>query len=313
MRKRIHIIIPCHNESENVPQVIRQIDQYMGGLGYDYEFTLIDDGSTDPTFEQIMALSKARENVTAIKLSRKFGKEAALKSGIDVCDADAAILIDADLQHPPYLIPSLISEWERGAHIVDAIKIRRQKESFLRRSMAVLFYKIINGLTHMDFSGASDYKLLDRKAIDILKTLNEKDRFLRGLTNWIGLQHCRIEFRVEERKSGESKWSWTNLFRLSSDALISYTSKPLYIVMILGIGTLLFSVVLGAQTLYNKIYGNAVSGFTTVILIILITASFIMMSLGIIGLYLSKVYDEVKDRPVYIVEQYKKSNQAKAS
>lgn len=311
MRKRVNIVIPCHNESENILQVVRKIDQYIGGLGYDYEFTLVDDGSTDPTFEKIVALSKEREDVNAIKLSRNFGKEAALKSGIDFCDADAAILIDADLQHPPHLIPSLISEWERGAHIVDAIKIRRQKESFLKRSVTFLFYKIINRLTNMDFSGASDYKLLDRKAIDILKTLNEKDRFLRGLTNWIGLQHCKIEFKVEERKLGESKWNWSNLLRLSSDAILSYTSKPLYIVMILGMGTLIFSMILGAQTLYNKIYGNAVSGFTTVILIILITASFIMMSLGIIGLYLSKIYDEVKDRPIYVVEQFKKSNPTK--
>jgi glycosyltransferase involved in cell wall biosynthesis len=307
MAKKIDILIPCYNESNNILQLVHQIDHHIKGLGYDYELTFIDDGSTDSTYEIINDLSKKRENIHGIRLSRNFGKEAAMKSGIDFCDADAAILMDADLQHPPFLIPRLISEWERGAQIVDAVKITRQKENVFKKYLTLLFYKIISRLTKMDLSGSSDYKLIDRKVINILKTLNERDRFFRGLTHWVGLQHCKIDFKVEERKTGTSKWNSSKLLRLSSDAILSYTSKPLYAVVLLGIGTLVFSVILGAQTLYNKIYGNAVSGFTTVILIILITASFIMMSLGMIGLYLSKIYDEIKGRPIYIVEKSTKS------
>ena len=204
------------------------------------------------------------------------------------------------------MIPSLIYEWEKsGANIVDAVKISRQKESILNKIFSSAFYKIMKILTNINFSGSSDYKLIDRKAIKILNSLDEKNRFFRGLTNWVGLQHCKIEFRVEDRKSGKSKWGWIKLVQLSLDAITSYSSKPLHIVTVFGLFTLGFSSILGAQTLYNKIYGHAVSGFTTVILIILILSSIIMLSIGILGLYLSKIFDEVKTRPVYIIEDQK--------
>jgi dolichol-phosphate mannosyltransferase len=230
-----------------------------------------------------------------------------LRAGLELCEADAAIIIDGDLQHPPHLIPSLISEWERGANVVDAVKIERQKENFIHRYLSIAFYNLMNNLTNMDFAGASDYKLIDRKAIDLLKACNEKNRFFRGLTNWIGLRHCKIEFRVEDRKSGKSKWGLMKLVKLSFDAITSYTSKPLHIVTILGIFTLLFSIILSVQTLYNKIQGHAVSGFTTVILITLIMSSIIMICMGIFGMYISRIYDEVKNRPIFIIEKYRKS------
>ena len=201
----------------------------------------------------------------------------------------------------------MISEWERGANIVDAVKIQRQKENILIKYLSITFYRLMNSLTNMDFAGSSDYKLIDRKAMDLLKTLNEKNRFFRGLTNWIGLQHCKIEFKVEDRKAGKSKWGIIKLIGLSLDAITSYTSKPLHIVTFLGLFTLLFSVILGLQTLYNKISGHAVSGFTTVILITLFLSSIIMFSMGILGMYLSRIYDEVKNRPIFVVEKYSKS------
>ncbi len=313
MNKKIDIIIPCCNEAENITYIITEIDRYIKNLNYKYEITFIDDGSTDGTYNKILESAGAREDIRVIKLSRNFGKESALRAGIELCDADAAIIIDGDLQHPPYLIPSLIAEWERGANVVDAVKIRRQKENILIKYLSISFYNLMNSLTNMDFAGSSDYKLIDRKAIELLKTLNEKNRFFRGLTNWIGLQHCKIEFKVEDRKSGKSKWGLTKLIRLSLDAITSYTSKPLHIVTFLGLFTLLFSIVLGLQTLYMKIYGHAVSGFTTVILIVLLLSSIIMISIGILGMYLSRIYDEVKNRPIFIIEEYRKAGETKES
>jgi dolichol-phosphate mannosyltransferase len=310
MKKKIDIIIPCCNEAENIDLIINEIDRFIKNLNYNYEFTFIDDGSTDDTYNKIAESAKKRKDINVIKLSRNFGKESALRAGIELCDADAAIILDGDLQHPPHLIPSLISEWERGANIVDAVKIQRQKENIFIRYFSKTFYNLMNNLTNMDFAGASDYKLIDRKAIDLLKALNEKNRFFRGLTNWIGLQHCKIEFKVEDRKSGKSKWGLMQLVRLAFDAITSYTSKPLHIVTFLGFFTLLFSIILGLQTLYNKINGHAVSGFTTVILITLILSSIIMISMGIFGMYLSRIYDEVKNRPIFIIEKHKKSGES---
>jgi polyisoprenyl-phosphate glycosyltransferase len=306
MNKKIDIIIPCYNEAENIDYIIAEIDSHIKNLNYEFEFTFIDDGSTDETYKKIMESAHKRNNINAIKLSRNFGKESAMRAGIELCDADAAIIIDSDLQHPPHLIPNLILEWEQGANIVDAVKKQRQKENILIKYVSIAFYHLMNNLTNMDFSGSSDYKLIDRKAIDLLKTLNEKNRLFRGLTNWIGLQHCKIEFKVEDRKAGKSKWNLLQLARLALDTITSYTARPLHIVTFLGCFTLLFSIFLGLQTLYNKIYGHAVSGFTTVILLLLVLSSIIMISMGILGMYLSKIYDEVKNRPIFIIEKCKK-------
>jgi len=313
MNKKIDIIIPCYNEAENINFIIEEIDKFIKNLYYDYEVTFIDDGSTDNTYNEIAEFARKRKDINVLKLSRNFGKEAAMRAGIELCDADAAIIIDGDLQHPPDLIPSLISAWEGGANIVDAVKIQRQKENILIRFMSIAFYKFMHSMTNMDFAGSSDYKLIDRKAIDLLKTLNEKNRFFRGLTNWIGLQHCKIEFKVENRKSGKSKWSLVQLIKLSMDAAAAYTSKPLHIVTALGLFTLLFSIILGFQTLYNKILGNAVSGFTTVILVTLFLLSIVMISLGILGIYMSKIYDEVKNRPIFIIEKCTKNEERRES
>jgi dolichol-phosphate mannosyltransferase len=306
MNKAISIIIPCYNEERNIPHIVNEIDKNIEKLKYDYEFIFVDDGSTDNTYKTIMELSN-RNDISVIKLSRNFGKEAAITVGLKHCNSDAAIIMDSDLQHPPNLMQAVIYEWEKGADIVDAVKIQRRKENIIKEIMSLAFNKIISLLTGMDFGGSSDYKLLDRKAINILNSINEKNRFFRGLTNWIGLQHSKIEFRVESRRFGKTKWNTFKLFRLSVDAMTSHTSKPLQIVTILGVFTLLFSIILGLQTLYNRFFGGAVTGFTTVILIVLILSSLIMISMGIMGVYLAKIYNEVKDRPLYVIDSLQTS------
>jgi len=306
--KKIQIIIPCYNEKHNIKEIISALEKYLLPLSYSYDFVFIDDGSYDGTYERISEIAEARDDISVIKFSRNFGKEAAIVAGLRSCNGSAAIIIDSDLQHPPDLIPAMIEEWEKGAQIVDAVKERRQKENLILRCMSIMFNGLMSFLTGMDFKGASDYKLLDSSAIKVLNAIEEKNRFFRGLTNWIGLRHSRIKYQVRERKIGDSKWNWFKLFQLSIDAITSYSSKPLQIVTMLGALTMVFSVILGVQTLYNKIFGEAVSGFTTVILVVLIFSSIIMISIGILGIYMSKLYHEVKNRPLYVVEAPKNKN-----
>jgi glycosyltransferase involved in cell wall biosynthesis len=301
--KTIDIIIPCFNEGPNILPLVNEINRNTANSKYTFKFIFIDDGSADDTYLELRKISELREDVSLIKLSRNFGKEAALVAGLSRSHSDAAIIIDGDLQHPPCLIPAMIAEWEKGACIVDATKIVRSEGKVFRTLGSSIFNGIFSGLTGIDFAGSCDYKLLDKKAIDILNNINEKTRFFRGLTNWIGLPHTKVEFKVEHRNAGRTKWGLFNLFRLSIDAVASHSQKPLQIITVLGVFTLLFSLILGAQTLYNKFVGNAVSGFTTVILIVLILASFIMIGIGILGVYLSKIYEEIKGRPIYIIEE----------
>lgn len=302
--RTIDIVIPCYNEELNILSLVNRIDANVSTTDYIHTFIFIDDGSTDNTCSRIKDLSESRENICLIKLSRNFGKEAAIAAGLKQCTSDAAIIIDADLQHPPNLIPDMIGEWEKGAHIVDAVKTSRRKEKPLRRMASSIFNKIFSRLTGLDFAGASDFKLLDKKAIAILNNIEEKTRFFRGLTHWIGLNHVTVEFKVEDRNAGTTKWNTLDLFRLSIDAVTSHSQKPLQIISFLGLFTLLFSLLLGVQTLYNKLSGNAFSGFTTVIIVMLILASIIMIGIGLLGTYLSKIYDEVKGRPICIIEGY---------
>ena len=301
--KKIDLIIPCYNEEDNIPSLIAEVSKYTNNLSYSFGFMFIDDGSNDNTYDTVCSLSKKARNISIIKFSKNFGKESAIVAALNFCEADAAIIIDADLQHPPTLIPALIAEWENGADIVDAVKKERQKGYILNTMMSVSFNWLMTILTDMDFANASDYKLLDRKAINILNSMSEKTRFFRGLTNWIGFNHSKIEFNVESRRRGQSKWNRFKLFQLSLDAITSYSSKPLHIVTILGICTFGFSFILGVQTLYNKFFGHAVTGFTTVILIILLSSSIIMISIGILGLYLSKIFKEVKNRPIFVIDK----------
>jgi len=299
---KIQFIIPCHNEKSNIKKLYECLLQSVDKLKYDFEFVFIDDGSDDDSCQAMLDIQSLRIPISIIKLSRNYGKESALKAGIDFVDADAAIILDADMQHPVDLIPAMIREWKNGSIVVDGIKINRGKETYLNKLCSNLFYKVFSFITGFEFRGASDFKLIDRKAIDLLKNIDEVNRFYRGLTNWIGFKHSKVAFVVEERVNGKSKWSFVKLFHLAIDALTSFSSKPLQMVTIMGSFTLIFSIILGMYSLYQRFFGYTVSGFTTVILVIILIASIIMISLGIIGIYIGKIYNEVKRRPNYVVD-----------
>lgn len=268
------------------------------------EVIVVDDGSRDETFERVKELSLKDGRIKGVRFTRNFGKEAALLAGLRVAAGEAVVTIDADLQHPPALIPQMIEEWRNGAMVVDAIKRSRESDGFVTRLRAGLFNSLLSKLGGINLRHASDFKLLDRLVVDaIARELPERQRFYRGLADWVGYPHASIPFDVEARAEGEGKWSLWKLVQLATTAIVSFTSAPLQIVTVLGILTLGLGVVVGADTLISWFQGRAVSGFATTIITLLIVGSFIMISLGIIGEYIAKIYDEIKARPAYLVER----------
>ncbi len=303
--KKISIILPIFNEGENIKDLIFKIkEDVKKNSDITYEIILIDDGSKDNSWELIKSLAKEDKNIKAIKFSRNFGKEYAIMAGLEHSKGDAVIVMDADGQHPPELITEMIKIWENeGTEIVEGVKKEREREGILKRMGAYFFYKILKILSGFDLEGKSDFKLLDRKVVDYLLNLKERSLFFRGVTEWLGFKKNQIPFIPLERKQGKTKWSFIKILRYAIDNITSFSSTPLHFVTIAGLIFLFFSIFLGIQTLFMKFTGKAVSGFTTVILLLLIIGSLLMISLGIIGEYIAKIYEEIKARPRYIVEE----------
>ena len=298
----LSIIIPCYQEGNHLSFVLEEIVKYVEPMQISYELVIVDDGSQDRTWEVIQELSSIYTTLIALRLSRNFGKESALCAGLEIARGQAAIIIDGDLQHPPNLIPEMVSIWKKlGVELVEAIKISRGKESLLNKFGSKLFYKLLNNSSSYNLRGASDYKLLDRKIIDAWLKMGERNLFFRGMVAWLGFRKYTIPFETQERIAGKSGWSIPKLIRLAITGITAFSSLPLQIITFFGFVFLGFALVLGIQTLYLKIFGQAFSGFTTVIILLLIIGSLLMISLGIIGEYIARVYEEVKGRPRYVV------------
>jgi len=242
--------------------------------------------------------------IRALKLSRNFGKESAICAGLERASGKAVIVMDGDLQHPPELIPKMVALWQDGkADIVDAIKVDRGDELYINKIGAGFFYAALKKFSGYDLTNLTDYKLMDAQVVAAWLKMGERNLFFRGMSAWIGFRHAQIPFEVQKRGSGRSTMSIPRLIRLAVTAVTSFSSIPLHLVTVLGGIFLIFALIMGVQTLYMKFSGIAVSGFTTVILLQLIIGSLLMMTLGIIGEYIARVYDEVKRRPRYIIEQ----------
>lgn len=303
MQKRISIVVPVYNEGAHIRKSMAYVGKICDEAGILYELVLIDDGSKDDSWNEICSMAKEDERITAVRLSRNFGKEPALCAGLDMASGDAVIVMDADLQHPPEKIPEMVHLWEEGAEVVEGVKSSRGREKRSYRFCAKLFYGMINKATGIEFDNASDFKLLDRKVVEAMKQMPERMTFFRGMSAWVGFERKTFEFEVAERVDGASKWSLRRLITLAVTAVTSYTSAPLHCITVLGFIMFLGAIVLGIQTLYMKLAGYAQDGFTTVILLLLLIGSMIMISLGIIGLYLMKMYHEIKGRPRYLTSR----------
>jgi len=297
----LSIIIPSYNEEANIANTAKRLGNILKEANIPYELLFVSDGSRDNTFAEIEKAAQIDPCVKGYEFSRNFGKEAAIFAGLKCATGNCAVVIDCDLQHPPEMIPEMFQLWKAGYDVVEGIKSSRGTESFLHRAFANTFYGIMSKLMKINMNDTSDYKLLDRRVVDVLLDLKESNTFFRALSFWAGFKSTSVTYEVQERTAGESKWSFMSLLKYAVMNTTSFTTAPLQVITFLGILSIVASFVIGAQTLVRYFMGNAVEGFTTVILLVLVIGGFIMLSLGIIGHYLSRIYDEVKGRPRYII------------
>lgn len=299
----LSVILPSYNEEKMIAKATARMAEILQPEKIDYELLFIDDGSRDGTWAQINEAAEKDSHVVGVHFSRNFGKEAAMFAGLEQAKGDCCVVIDCDLQHPPEKIVEMYRLWEQGYEVVEGIKEDRGEESGLHKFAANSFYGLISKATGMDMSSSSDFKLLDRKVVDTLNSLPERNVFFRALSFWVGYKKTSVSYCVQERTEGVSKWSTKSLIKYALTNISSFSSAPLHIVTVLGFIMLAVSVVLGIIALVQKISGVALGGFTTVILLLLFSASVIMISLGIIGYYIARIYDEIKGRPRYIISR----------
>ena len=302
-KQLLSIILPAYNEQDNIVHTFTVISSLLSAKSIPFEILFVDDGSYDLTYQQIQTLSTEHPEVKGISFSRNFGKESAIFAGLEAASGDCCLIMDCDLQHPAEIITEMYRLWQDGYEVVEGIKTSRGKESKLHTLCAGTFYRIISKATGVDMSKASDFKLLDRKAVDALLAMPERAPFFRALSSWIGFKTVSVPFAVQERTAGTSKWSVWKLIKYAIQNITSFSGAPLQFVTLLGWIMFVASIALGIQSLYRYFTGTALEGFTTVILLQLIIGSVLMISLGIIGHYISRIYDEIKARPRYLINK----------
>lgn len=297
----LSIVIPAYNEEKMILKTTEVVSGIMEREKIPFELVFVNDGSKDQTWEMIEKAAEKNTHVTGIRFSRNFGKESAIFAGLANAEGDCIAVMDCDLQHPPKTLVEMYRLWEQGYEVIEGVKRSRGKESILHRASAGMFYKIMSKAVQIDMSRASDFKLMDRKAVEALLSMPERNAFFRALSSWVGYRTTSVEFDVQERTEGESKWSTWSLIKYAVRNIVGFSSAPLQMITVAGVLTLLLAVVLGIQSLVKYFCGHALEGFTTVILLLLIIGSLIMLSLGVIGIYIAKIYEEVKGRPRYFI------------
>jgi dolichol-phosphate mannosyltransferase len=299
---RLSLIVPAFQEGATIVASLNVIRTAAAETGLPFQLIVVDDGSTDRTWEELQRGRSAMPELLAVRLSRNFGKEGAISAGLDHATGDACIILDADLQHPPSLIPQMVRLWQSdGWDVVEGVKSNRGKESISHRLITRTFYRVAGWMTGYNLQDASDFKLMDRRVVEEWRRFGERITFFRGLIAWLGFKRTQILFEVPPRQGGRSRWSQTGLMSLAVHAVTSFSAVPLQIVTVLGLAMLVIATALGFQALRLWYSGTAMPGVTTVILLQLIIGGFLMISLGVIGTYISRIYDEVKGRPRYVV------------
>lgn len=297
----LSIVLPAYNEETNIANTVKVLSGLLEEKGIEYELIFISDGSKDGTFAEIAKASRENPRIKGAEFSRNFGKEAGIFAGLELALGDAVIVMDCDLQHPPQVIPEMWELWKGGVEVVEGVKTSRGKESLGYKLSAGIFYKVMSKIIGMDMNASSDFKLLDRKVVNVLLGLPERNTFFRALSFWTGFRTEAVQYEVQERQFGESKWSFWSLMKYAITNATSFSTLPLQMVTVVGIVFILFSAALAVQTLARFLTGTAVEGFTTVILLLLIVGGLLMLSLGVIGHYIARIYEEVKGRPKYII------------
>ena len=299
----LSVVIPAFNEQEMVPAAAGQIDGILSRAGIPHELIFIDDGSRDATWAEIRAESEHRDTVRGVHFSRNFRKEAAIFAGLQAADGDCVAVIDCDLQHPPEKLVEMYRLWEQGVEVVEGVKTDRGEESLAHRVAAKTFYRLISEATHIDMTRASDFKLLDRKAVNVILTMREKRAFFRALSSWIGFRTAEVPYEVRERAAGESKWSTWLLIKYALSNITAFTSLPLHLITGCGAASFLAALIVGIVSIVRLAMGRVVTGLTGAVILLLFLSGLIMVGLGIIGYYLGNIYMEIQDRPRFIVSE----------
>ncbi len=308
----VSIVIPVLNEAANLEQLVNRLRPVLDGLGsndagnMNWELVFVDDGSIDDSLATLRNLNEKDSRIKAIALSRNFGKEIALAAGLRYAAGDAVILMDADLQHPPEVLPRFVERWRDGYHVVYGQRLDRKTDSLLRRMVSIAFYRIFNALVKTDIpAGAGDFRLLDRKAVNAMNRMKETSRFNKGLYSWIGFKSIGVPYTVAEREGGGgSRWNVRRLAHFALDGLTSFSTLPLRISTLLGLAVSAIAFIYALMIiLETMIYGVAVPGFPSIMISVMFFAGVQLIFLGIIGEYLGRVYEEVKARPLFLVEE----------
>lgn len=304
MKKRISIVIPVCNEEANVQTITDALRSVFSDLPYEYAINFVDDGSTDGTITELKRLASEHNNIFYISLARNFGHQNALKAGLDLVDADAVIMMDGDMQHPPDLIPEMIEQWKAGNDIVYTIRKDHKEMPLMKRKTSNMFYNLINNLSDIELEqGTADFRLMDRRAVEIFRTFKETDLFMRGLVKWMGFRQLGIEYDPAQRTQGKSKYTLKKMVRFALQGITSFSTRPLYIATYLGFIFSLLSLLYIPYIAYSYYVDRAINGWASIIATIAFFGGLQLMILGIIGMYLGKLFMQSKQRPHYIVRE----------
>jgi len=300
--KKISIIIPVFNEQDNVEELHRRLVQSMNQSGYEYEIIFADDGSTDQTYEHLEKLHAADGRVKFLSLSRNFGHQAAILAGLDAATGQAVIMMDGDLQHPPEQLPDMLRKWEQGYEIVSMVREKTPDAGFFKNFTASVFYFIINLIGNVKIEkNAADFRLIDIKVAQTLRDMRERSRFLRGLIGWVGFKKVSLPYTAGERFGGQRKYSFRKMLLFALDAVVSFSAFPLRLSAFLGFFAIILGLIYFIYIIYIKIAGLAVPGWASILGVVIFFGGVQLLMLGIIGEYISRIYEETKQRPVYIV------------
>ena len=304
MNSVLSVVIPAYNEATVIRQAAEAICEVLRGASIPFEIIFVDDGSQDGTWQEITALASADESIAGVRFSKNFGKESAILSGLAHARGDACAVMDCDMQHPPKVLVEMYELWRQGnVDVVEGVKKSRGREPLIYKGFAAFFYYIVNKFGSINLRDASDFQLLDRKVVNIIIALPERQRFFRALSAWVGFLRAKVSFHVEPRAAGISKFNFRKSYKYAVTNITSFTSAPMQFVTFMGVLFFIMSVALGIHTLHGWLTQRVLEGFTTVILLLLVIGSMLMVSIGIIGLYIGKIYEEIKNRPVYLVSE----------
>lgn len=301
----LSIVVPCHDEAQNIRPFHTRLAAVLAGLGASYEIVCVNDGSRDETLACLLALQVEEPHLRILDLSRNFGKEAALTAGLDQARGSLVIPIDADLQDPPELIPDLIAKWREGYDVVNAVREVREGESWGKRGSAHLFYRLLNRLSDVPIPpDTGDFRLLSRAAVDALRQMPERRRFMKGMFAWIGFPTAEIRYSRAGRHAGRSHWTYWRLWNFALEGITSFSQVPLRIATYLGLLTASLSLLYGAFLLLRTLaFGNPVNGYPSIMVAILFLGGMQLLGLGVTGEYIGRIYEETKHRPVYIIRR----------